>query len=592
MIKSIGKAITFAVQNAYKLQKSYVVIRALIAILESALPFVSILGIRMIISEVLERGRFPYAAGILCGMLGLIFLIRFLLIRLTWSASTGFIKLKDHFTVGSARKMMRMDYGCLEDPQKRDVMSNLWQTDLIASGVVEELSNLVSGVIGLLGSVAVISTLNPWVCLVLFGLVLITSTSTRRTALAVNYVDEEAAPDVRKGDYLKKTARSNANGKEIRLFSMEGFFGRHINGNMEKLLSHHTKKEKLLFTNSMITSLANGVQLAVLYGFMIMSYVRSAISISDFSMYIGVAGNFFACISKITGAFSNIAAKHPLLDRYYAFHSMPEALRKIRLPEACVGSQRMEICFDDVSFAYPHADHNVLSHVTVTINPGEVISIVGENGAGKTTFVKLLTRLYEPTEGCIRMNGVDIRHIPYDEYLRMITPVFQDYHLFAYSIRENITIESGMGNAANDEAVWCALGKAGLREKVAGLEEGLGSHLLKGHGWKAVELSVGEMQKMAIARSFYKEAAMAILDEPTAAVDPLAEQALYTRFKEWIGGKTAIFVSHRMSSSKFSDRVLFMENGTVTEMGTHEALMERGGAYAHMYEIQAQYYRS
>lgn len=247
-----------------------------------------------------------------------------------------------------------------------------------------------------------------------------------------------------------------------------------------------------------------------------------------------------------------------------------------------------EIVFENVSFIYPNQEKKSLSNINLTIKKGERISIVGENGAGKTTFIKLLLRLYEPTEGRILFNGIDIRDIDYQDYQKIFSTVFQDYKLFAFRIIDNIT--SLEGNEAEKEKVMKCLEKAGLSSKIEKLEHGLDTYLYNIYDEEGIELSGGESQKLAIARALYKDSPIVILDEPTAALDPRAEYEIYTRFLALVESKTSIFISHRLSSTKLCDRIVLFKDGSIEETGTHNELLQKGGLYAELFRMQAQFY--
>ncbi len=241
-----------------------------------------------------------------------------------------------------------------------------------------------------------------------------------------------------------------------------------------------------------------------------------------------------------------------------------------------------------VSFSYPESGDAVLKDISFTIRPGERIALVGCNGAGKTTLVKLLCGLCHPTRGEILVNGRNVKEYDREVYYRMISAVFQNTSLLPLSIARNVS--SAPEAETDSDRVRECLKLSGLWEKVKRLP--LKEHTLLGRNVnaRATDLSGGEKQKLWMARAFYKEAPFLILDEPTAALDPLAEQEIYEKYREMSAGKTSLFISHRLSSTSFCDRILFMEKGQITEEGSHQALLERGGAYARLYRLQSQYY--
>ena len=229
----------------------------------------------------------------------------------------------------------------------------------------------------------------------------------------------------------------------------------------------------------------------------------------------------------------------------------------------------------------------MLSNVSLTIRDKEKLSIVGSNGAGKTTLIKLLCCLYEPTEGVILYNGIDISTIPYEDYIRKLSVVFQDFQLFAFTMEENIVLN----RERDEEQLLEAVRKSGLEEKLKSLPKGAATPVGKDFDEEGIEFSGGEGQKLVTARAYYKNAPVVVLDEPTAALDPISENQMYCRFHEIMKDKTAIFISHRLASTRFCDRIAVFSEGKIVECGTHEQLMDRQGLYCEMFQKQAAYYK-
>lgn len=302
--------------------------------------------------------------------------------------------------------------------------------------------------------------------------------------------------------------------------------------------------------------------------------------------YSGGVLQFANAFSDTMDAFSQLRANSKYLRDYFRFIDLPEEHQE-DAKQWQVDQQTCRIEVRNVSFKYPGTDEYVLRNVSFTIDSGEKVAIVGRNGSGKTTMIKLLCRLYDPTEGEILCNGVDIREYDVDAYRALLGVVFQDFKLFSFTLGQNVATDVSFDCKKAEE---CLI-KAGLGERLKTLEHGVDTFLYKDFDEKGVEVSGGEAQKIALARALYKETPMIILDEPTAALDPIAEAEIYAKFGEIVGSKTSIFISHRLSSCRFCDRILVFADRELVQQGTHDTLLKDSvGCYAQLWNAQAQYY--
>lgn len=307
--------------------------------------------------------------------------------------------------------------------------------------------------------------------------------------------------------------------------------------------------------------------------------------IGDVLLYAGSVTRAMSDLQTFLATGSEFDYINSYLSTYEDFIAQPSMAYDGTLPIEKRDDGQYEFAFHDVSFSYPGTNIPVLEHVTLSFAVGEKTALVGRNGAGKTTLIKLLCRLYEPTSGYITLNGIDIRKYSYKEYTQAFSVVFQDFHLFSLPLDENIAA----GTEIDEAALQSSLAKVGLTECVQRLPQGTHTRLYNNNG-TGVDLSGGEAQRTAIARALYKDAPFVILDEPTAALDPIAEAEIYEQFSQMISGKTAVYISHRMSSCKFCDRIVVLDHGRIAEDGTHDTLLANHGIYANLYETQTQYY--
>lgn len=307
--------------------------------------------------------------------------------------------------------------------------------------------------------------------------------------------------------------------------------------------------------------------------------------IGDVLLYAGSVTRAMSDLQTFLATGSEFDYINSYLSTYEDFIAQPSMAYDGTLPIEKRDDGQYEFAFHDVSFSYPGTDLPVLEHVTLSFAVGDKTALVGRNGAGKTTLIKLLCRLYEPTSGYITLNGIDIRKYSYKEYTQAFSVVFQDFHLFSLPLDENIAA----GTEIDEAALQSSLAKVGLTDRVQQLPQGIRTRLYNNNG-SGVDLSGGEAQRTAIARALYKDAPFVILDEPTAALDPIAEAEIYKQFSQMTAGKTAVYISHRMSSCKFCDRIIVLDHGRIAEDGTHDTLLANHGIYANLYETQAQYY--
>ena len=372
-------------------------------------------------------------------------------------------------------------------------------------------------------------------------------------------------------------------GKDIRLYDAKDMMLDSWKENTRKSNAHWKWQGDTCYPYFLTSDFLSLARTLFAYFYVALLAIRKVIGVGTFTQLITAEGGLDGAIGGMVQNVTELIKRCNYAYEYVIFMEYPEALTKGDRP---IEKKQHEIEFRHVSFEYPKTGRKVLDDVNIKIAPGEHLSIVGLNGAGKTTFIKLLCRLYDPTEGEILVDGVDIREYDYKQYMRQFAPVFQDFRLFAFTVKENIAFDNG------DADVNALTDRVGLHDFVEKLEKGTETNIFKFFDEKGVEPSGGEQQKLAIARALYKDAPVVILDEPTAALDPIAEYEIYRQFNSLVGGKSAFYISHRLSSCQFCDKIAVFSDGHIAEYGTHAELEKiEGGIYARMFEAQAKYYK-
>lgn len=400
-------------------------------------------------------------------------------------------------------------------------------------------------------------------------------------------LDEEAQkPENEFWVLTEKCCMQYPKGKDIRLFHMENCVLEKMREAGERIAGIYQagfqKNRSLEAVGTFLTWTFH----VFVYLFVGLKAICGAFGVGSILRYTGTVSQLGRGMTLLFDTLRDFVQNLQYVDEFFAYQDMPNRTAEGKLPVTQAIRDDYVFTFHDVTFTYPGAASPSLVHINCTFKKGEKLAVVGRNGSGKTTFIKLLCRLYDPQEGEILLNGVDIRQYRYEEYLEFFSSVFQDYMIFAFRLGENVASESDYDEAR----VTQALRDAGFGERLDSLEKGLDTQLFQFFSEDGVELSGGESQKVAIARCLYKDAPYVILDEPTAALDPVAEADIYQRMNQFTRDKGAIYISHRLSSCHFCDRILVFENGRIVEQGTHEALLQAGGQYQKLWHAQAQYY--
>ncbi len=458
-----------------------------------------------------------------------------------------------------------------------------------AEAVWTTLTLLMTYLIGFAVYLALLTGLNLWLML----LVAATSAASYFAGKRINEWGyrhrEEQEQYENRLSYLNDVATDGKFAKDIRIFGLRGWIDDIWRSTMRLYRAFCAKREHVYIWANIIDLLLTVARNGVAYAFLISLALKNGLSVSHFLLYFGAISGFAQWVTGILEQLSTLHRQSLEISMLREFLEYPEPFKfedGEPVPRAADG--RYELRLDNVSFRYPAADTDTLSHISLTIAPGEKLAIVGLNGAGKTTLVKLLCGFLDPTGGRVLLNGKDIRSLNRRDYYTLFSTVFQDFSVLDVSVAENVA-QSVEG--VDIARVWKCLDEAGLTEAVKALPRSLDTPVGRKVLEDGAELSGGQTQRLMLARALYRNAPVLLLDEPTAALDPIAENDIYMKYNEMTHGKTALFISHRLASTRFCDRIIFLDDGVIAEEGTHESLLRLGGGYSKLFEVQSRYYR-
>ncbi len=376
-------------------------------------------------------------------------------------------------------------------------------------------------------------------------------------------------------------------GKDVRLYRQDKLITMLKNFTFDLHKKAFRTMEKKRYVVNIPLQITGILLQAVIYVFVCIYALVGVFGVGSIVKYVGFVETIIGCITSYFNVLGDIKYNTPFVKDYLEYFDIPQKMYQGSLTVKKCDDNEYYVEFKDVSFKYPGAEIYALRHVNMKFKVGERLAVVGMNGSGKTTFIKLMCRLYDPTEGEILFNGVNIKKYDYDGYLAMFSVVFQDFKLFSFTLGENVA----SGSDYDDDEVVSALNQSGFGERLTTMPDGIKTSLYKDFDKNGVEVSGGEAQKIALARALYKNAPFIILDEPTAALDPIAEYEIYSKFNEIVGDKTAIYISHRLSSCRFCDKIAVFDNGQIVQRGSHDELVaDKSGKYYELWHAQSQYY--
>lgn len=588
--KGIFYTINYFSNIIWKHSKMYFLLFIIYTILNSINPFVTMVVTRNILSELSGAKNVQYLISQVIIAVSSLLFVTVGCSLLDYLMNNKILVLDDIFRENMGKKAMNMDFAYTENVKILELSERATTGMSFYSGgikgIMTNLVTIISKILVFLGTTYIISKLNFFIIIILFALTVLNCLiQFKIKALDRNFWNSAVGIN-RTYSYFCDMAKDFRCGKDIRLHNAKELVFYELDKFTEEFDEFSSRHFSKLSFLSIFEVFFIASQLLVIFIFITRQTVNGYFTIAEFTLYISAAILFTTSLKETIEQTLELRKKAFFTSEYVNFMNIQNEINSgsTLLPN----SKNFELEFVNVSFHYPNKPEIILDQVSLKIKKGEKLSIVGLNGAGKTTLIKLMIRLYDPTEGKILLNGIDIKEYDYKKYLEIFSVVFQDFSLFAFSVKENIVVNQEF----EENRLKQAIEKAGIEEKINKLDRNIDTSLYKIFDEEGVEFSGGESQKLAIARAYYKDAPIIVLDEPTSALDPYAEAEIYSKLNELVQDKTAIYISHRMSSCKLCDRIIVLHKGKIIEEGTHNQLISNNlGSYYELYNAQAEYYK-
>ncbi|MCS6839289.1 MAG: ABC transporter ATP-binding protein/permease [Roseiflexus sp.] len=587
-----------AFRLVWKADRTSTVIMAALALVAAALPATQAWAGALIVDSVVDSfmARLDPLIGLKRALPYLGFELTLLLIGAAAAQMRAFYehvlnaRLKHTINTEIIRKALTLDLHYFEDASFYDKLQNARrEADFRALGIINGSYSVVQNLLTLLSFAVLLMAFSPLIALVLFGATIPAFVAQGRYSNLFFRMLTWRAPEFRRMNYLEYVLTVDSTVKEVKLFNL----GEPLLKRYSDIFHTIFREDVDLARRRSIISVGWGALASLsyygAYAWIVFLTIAGAMTLGGMTFYLTLFRQSQGAFQSLFGSITRLYEHGLFMDNLFTFLSLQPQMRRALRPAPVPPRLRRGLEFRNVSFRYPGRDDWALREINLTIAPGEKLALVGPNGAGKTTLIKLLTRLYDPTEGCILLDGVDLRDYDLDEVRRRISVIFQDFVRYQLTARENIGF--GQIDCLNDlQRISEAARRGGADEIVATLPAGIETMLGRWfeHGY---ELSGGQWQKIALSRAFMRDSEVLVLDEPTAALDAEREYEIFQRFRDLTAGKIAVLISHRFSTVRMADRIAVIEGGRMTEIGTHAELLQRGGTYARLFEMQAKGYR-
>ena len=586
------KNLKFMFKFIWRHNKLWLFLCATNSLLSVITPIANILLPKYIIDSVFVEKDFIAGVSWIIILVSINLFVQCMLSIIGYASSKQKNKLFLSFNIYLSEIIMEMDYKELENPDTLDMKERAMRSAFSGGrgfcGSVEVFLSIITNLIVLFGAAIKVTELNPVLILIILLVVALNTVFNSKINKENYKLDKEKAPIERKNSYFLNLIGDFSIGKEVRLNNLNGYIINKYKKTSEESNDFYNKAFWNNTKNKLFSNATANIQLLIIYFILLLQVFNdSSFSFGDFTVQFTAVNTLSTSLLAIVTSVLTINQMGFYIDDLLSFVNLP---KKDRTKGLSLQDQSVyEFEFVNVSFMYPGTNEYALKDINIRFSTNQKISFVGLNGAGKTTFIKLLLRLYDVTSGEILINGINIQELKYIDYIKIFSAVFQDYKLFAFSVKDNIILDE---DHINKERLDQALIESGVSEFIVDKEEGIDSSVYRIFDIKGFEPSGGEGQKIVIARALYRDAKFVILDEPTAALDPIAEYNLYSKIHKLVENKGCLFISHRLSSTIFVDRVFVFEKGRIVEQGTHRELMNNSkGLYRDMFEKQSSYYR-
>ena len=582
----------YMVKLAWRYSKSVLAICIILAAATAGETVVQLLIAPGILQKLELRASLPQLLGAIAIFTGALILFAAAKEYFDLNKLFGRVTVRIKLIEAIAEKMAQTSYENLLDTaflqRKERASSACDDNQSPAESIWLTWTNILANLLGFAVYLALLSSLSPLLILA----VIATTAAGYFVSRKVNQFGylhrEEEAAYTAEMRYVKRTVTSRAFAKDIRIFGLKPWLMEVWQKSFQLYESFLRRREKHYFLTNLADFLLSLLRNGISYAYLLHLTLTEGLSASTFLLYFTAASGFTQWITGILEQFTKLSKASLEISVVREFLEWPEGFQLTGgdpIPDAVNGTYELQL--EHVTYRYPGAAEDTIHDLSLTLHRGEKVALVGLNGAGKTTLVKLLCGFLDPTQGTVRLNGVDIRKLNRRAYYKLFSAVFQEFSLLEATVAENVAQQV---EGIDEEKVWQCLENAGLSDAVRALPQGLKTHLGRSIYDDGTELSGGQTQRLMLSRALYRDGAVLVLDEPTAALDPITESEIYLKYSEMTQGKTSLFISHRLASTRFCDRIILLENGSIAEEGSHEALLQAGGSYAKLFSVQRRYY--